>query len=70
MELACELVTSKDIHFGKMYLFEKYLITKVNLKAFDDELKNSNLDFGIPDIKSYKQEQKIIDYLNFNYIIT
>lgn len=51
------------------YLFEKYLITKVNLKAFDDELKNSNLDFGIPDIKSYKQDQKIIDYLNFNYII-
>ena len=37
LELACELVTSKDIHFGKMYLFEKYFIF-----AEEDDPRNSS----------------------------
>lgn len=49
------------------YLFERYLLSKVNIKSFDEELKNSKLDFGIPNFQ--KQNLNIIDYLNCNYIL-
>ena len=49
------------------YLFTKYLETKIDLQKYDNEILNSNLDFGMmPD--NYRNDYQKNSYLNLNYI--
>lgn len=50
------------------YLFEYYLINKVNLKLYDDEILNSNLDFGISHPSNEEKGNILNDYINLKYI--
>ena len=48
-------------------LFEEYILSKVDLKKYDDELINSNLDFG-ECIEKPKLFSGLNEYLNLNHI--
>lgn len=50
------------------YLFECYLLTKVNIKKYDDEILNSNLYFGIPHPTKEQLINGLNEYFKFNYI--
>lgn len=50
------------------YLFENYLNEQVNLKKYDEELLNSELDFGISHPILEQKGNNLNDFLKFNYI--
>ena len=50
------------------YLFENYLNEQVNLKKYDEELLNSELDFGISHPIPYQKGNELNDFFKFNYI--
>lgn len=58
----------KYIYLENMYkfYFEKYLCKKVNILKYDNEIKNSNLDFGISKKKIILNGLK--EFLNTKYI--
>ena len=50
------------------YLFERYLVSKVNLKRYNDLIKNSELDFGVPHPTQEQLATNLKEYLSFEYI--
>ena len=50
------------------YLFEYWLVSQVNLKKYNQEIKNSRLDFGIPNPTSNQLISGLNEYLNLEYI--
>ena len=49
------------------YIFERYIMTKIDLKKYDDMISNSDLGFG--DItKKINLKSKLDEYLNLNHI--
>ena len=50
------------------YLFEAYLINKINLKEYDDEIVNSGLYFGVPHPNKDELISGLNEYLGLNYI--
>lgn len=49
-------------------LFEKYLNTKINLNIYDEKLKNSDLDFGLPSPTKKQLTSGLNEYLDLKYI--
>jgi len=50
------------------YLFESYLMRMVNLKEYNDKIKNSGLDFGVSHPTQAQLISGIPEYLNLEYI--
>jgi len=69
------LVVNEDYTFYKSlrsyykFLFEKYIMTKINLKKYDDIIESNDFNYGIPDMRKVKEIQGVTDYLNLKYIV-
>ena len=50
------------------YLFENFLNEQVNLKKYDEELLNSELDFGIAHPSQEQKGNSLNDFIKYNYI--
>lgn len=50
------------------YAFEHFLLSFVNLSEYDNRIRNSNLDFGIPHPTKQQLISDLPEYLNLNYI--
>lgn len=50
------------------YLFENFLNEQVNLKKYDEELLNSELDFGISHPRQEQKGNNLNDFFKYNYI--
>lgn len=50
------------------YLFEYYLLSKVDLRKYDEDIFNSNLYFGISNPSNKQKGNGLNEYIKFNYI--
>lgn len=50
------------------YLFEAYMVSKLNIKLYDDKIRKSDLGFIIPIVTKDQLKSGLIEYLNTKYI--
>lgn len=50
------------------YFFEKYLLEKINILHYNNLIKDSNLDFGVPHPTKEELATNLNEYFNFEYI--
>lgn len=50
------------------YLFEYFLLSKIDLGKYNNKIKNSNLYFGVPHPNSEQLLSNLNEYLNLEYI--
>lgn len=50
------------------YLFEVYIMSKINLKLYDEEIKNSGYYFGKTNLKDKQMISGLKEYLGLDYI--
>ena len=62
-----DVETYKELENRYKEIFEKFILSEVNLSKYDDEITNSDLDFGNCTNKQ-KLYSQLNEYLNLNHI--